>query len=146
MLIFCFINVFIPYLQSLLDFRMSGVGTINFFFFFRICILFSLSLSLIGGQLLYNIVLISAIHQHESATGVHMSPPSWTPLPSPTPSHPSRLSQSPGLSSLCHTIIPHLLSAFAQQKKQKQDWKTTLRMGENNCKWNNWQRINLPNI
>ena len=31
---------------------------------------------LIGGQLRYNVVLISAIHQRESATGTHMSPPS----------------------------------------------------------------------
>ena len=28
----------------------------------------------------------------------------------------------------------------------KQDEKTTLRMGENICKWNNWQEINLQNI
>ena len=28
----------------------------------------------------------------------------------------------------------------------KQGEKTTLRMGENNSKWNNWQRINSPNI
>ena len=41
-------------------------------------------------------MLVSAIHQHESAIGVHMSPPSWTSLPPPTPSHPSRLSQSTG--------------------------------------------------
>ena len=32
-----------------------------------------------------------------------MSPPSWTFLPSPSPSHPSRLIQSPYLSSLRHT-------------------------------------------
>ena len=31
------------------------------------------------------------------------SPSSWTSLPSPTPSHPSRLAQSPGLCSLSHT-------------------------------------------
>ena len=36
---------------------------------------------LIGGQLLYNIVLASAIHQHKSATGIHIPPPSCTPLP-----------------------------------------------------------------
>ena len=30
----------------------------------------------IGAQLLYNIVLASATHQHESAIGIHMSPPS----------------------------------------------------------------------
>ena len=28
----------------------------------------------------------------------------------------------------------------------KQDEKTTLRMGENICKWSNWQRINLQNL
>ena len=28
----------------------------------------------------------------------------------------------------------------------KQGEKTTLTMGENNIKWNNWQRINFPNI
>ena len=40
----------------------------------------------------YNIVLVSAIDQHESAIGVHMAPPSWNSLPPPTPSHISRLS------------------------------------------------------
>ena len=58
-----------------------------------------------GGWLLYTIVLVSAIHQPKSATGIHMFPPSWIPLPSP-----SRLSQSTGLSSLCHTASSHLLS------------------------------------
>ena len=28
----------------------------------------------------------------------------------------------------------------------KQDEKTTLRMGENNSKWNNWQRVNFQSI
>ena len=28
-----------------------------------------------GGQLVYNIMLVSAIHQHESEIGVHVSPP-----------------------------------------------------------------------
>ena len=44
-----------------------------------------------------------------------MSPPSWTPLPllpSPVPSHPSRLSQSTGLSSPCHPANFHLLSVL----------------------------------
>ena len=61
---------------------------------------YSIHFFLIGGQLLYNIVLTSAIHQHESDTGIHMSPSSWTPFPSHTPSHPSRLSQSTKLSSV----------------------------------------------
>ena len=43
--------------------------------------------------MLYNIVLVSGIHQHESAIGIHMSPPSWSFLSPPTLSHPSRLSQ-----------------------------------------------------
>ena len=38
-------------------------------------------LFLIGGQLLYNIVLVSATHPHESALGVQKSPPSWISLP-----------------------------------------------------------------
>ena len=42
-------------------------------------------------KLLYNIVLVSAIHQHESAICVHMSPPSWTSHLFPTPYHPSKL-------------------------------------------------------
>ena len=39
-----------------------------------------------GGQLVYNIKLVSAIHQHESAVGVHVSPPSWSSLPPSTQS------------------------------------------------------------
>ena len=31
--------------------------------------------TIIAGQFLYNIVLASAIHQHKSATGIHMSCP-----------------------------------------------------------------------
>ena len=53
-------------------------------------------LFLIGGWLLYNIALFSAMYQHESAIGLCMSPSSWASLPSPTPSHPSGLSQSSG--------------------------------------------------
>ena len=38
------------------------------------------------------------------------APPSWTSLPLPIPSHPSRLSQSTRFSSLCHTANSHWLS------------------------------------
>ena len=37
-------------------------------------------------------VLVSAIQQRESVIGIHMFPPSWTSLPPPTTSHPSRSS------------------------------------------------------
>ena len=36
---------------------------------------FNSKVFLIAGQLLYNIVLVSAKHQHESAVGIPMSPP-----------------------------------------------------------------------
>ena len=38
-------------------------------------------LFLIRGSLFYNIVLVPEIHQHESAIGMHMSPPSWPSFP-----------------------------------------------------------------
>ena len=56
-------------------------------------------------------MLISAVYQHESAIGIHMSPSSGTSLPSPT-SHlisPFRLSQSTGLSSPHHRANSHRL-------------------------------------
>ena len=42
--------------------------------------------------------------------GIHISPHSWTSLPSPSPSHPSRLIQSPCLSFLSHMANSHWLS------------------------------------
>ena len=39
-------------------------------------------------------MLVSATCRHDSAIGIHISPPSRTSLPPPTPPHPSRLSQS----------------------------------------------------
>ena len=46
----------------------------------------------------YRILLFSVKPQPESAIGIHISPPIRTSLPSPSPSHPSRLIQSPCLS------------------------------------------------
>ena len=55
---------------------------------------------LIAGSLLCRIWLFTVKSQHESAIGIHISPPSWTSLPPPSPSCPSRLIQSPCLSFL----------------------------------------------
>ena len=49
----------------------------------------------IEGQLLHRILQSSVKPQHESAIGIHISPPSWNSLPPPFPSHSSRLTQSP---------------------------------------------------
>ena len=68
----------------------------------KVCI-FYICLFLIEGQLFYNIVLVSATHQHESAV-VYTCP---LPLESPPTSHPSRLSQGTTLSSLSHTASLH---------------------------------------
>ena len=57
-------------------------------------------------------MVVSAIHHHESAIGIHMSPSSWTSLPPPTSSHSSRLSQTLDLNSLNHTANSHGLSYF----------------------------------
>ena len=45
-----------------------------------------------------------------SATGIHMSPLSWTPFPFPALPHPSRLSQNTGFSFLCHRANSRLVS------------------------------------
>ena len=61
--------------------------------------------------MLYNTVLVSAIHQHESAIDIcplPLKPPSDLP-PHPTPLGCQR---APSLSSLCHTENSHWLSNF----------------------------------
>ena len=65
---------------------------------------------LLGGQLLYNIVVISAVHQHGSAIDINMSPalePS-----SHLPPQPTSLDchKTLALSSLHHTANSHWLS------------------------------------
>ena len=61
-----------------------------------------LNLFLIGGWLLFNIVLVSAVEQHDSTIGIYTAPSSWTFLPPLPPPHLSQLLQSIGLSSLCY--------------------------------------------
>ena len=62
--------------------------------------------------MLYRILLFSVKLQHESAIGKHISPPFWTSLPSPSPSHPSRLIQSLCLSFLSYTGNSHWLFSY----------------------------------
>ena len=67
------------------------------FLFFLFCFLF-----FIEKYLLYRI-LFSVKPQHETATGILISPPFWISFTSPSPSHSSRLIQNPCLSFLSHT-------------------------------------------
>ena len=60
--------------------------------------------------MLYRIFLFSVKPQHESGIDKHISPPFQTSLPSPAPSHPSRLIQNPCLSFLSHRANSHWLS------------------------------------
>ena len=59
--------------------------------------------------MLYNSVLVSAVHQHELAISIYVYVPSLLNLP-PTLSHPSRLSQSTSLSFPHQTANSHWLS------------------------------------
>ena len=71
--------------------------------------IFPPNLFIIEEKLFHNVVLTSAVHQHESAIGIHVSPPSLNSLP-PIPSYPSRLLLSPSLSFPSHTSNFHWLS------------------------------------
>ena len=57
---------------------------------------------------LQNFVLFCQTSTWIRHIGIHISPPFWTSLPSPSPSHPSRLIQSPCF--LSHTVNSHWLS------------------------------------
>ena len=79
-------------------------------------------------------MLFSVKPQHESAIGIHISPPFWTSLPSLSPSHPSRLIQSPCLSFLRCTVqqimcqpsspflVPHPQASFSMGKLTELSW------------------------
>ena len=74
-----------------------------------------LLLLFIARYLLYSVVLVSAIHQHESATGIYVPsllnlPPISHPIPPP------RESQSSGLSSLYHRATFPLAICITQGK------------------------------
>ena len=90
-------------------FYFLGYKIISFFFY---CIFFNLNLFiLIGGELLYSIVLVLPyINMH--LPRVYTCSPSWTPVPPPSPYHHSGSSQctSPKLPVSC--IEPGLVIRF----------------------------------
>ena len=101
--------------------------TLNSFYFLNFLKKY---LFLIGEQLLHNIVLASAIYQHESVIGICMLPPSWTSLPPLTPSHPSRLSQRSVTKSESELWVQGSLPALfisLSQCKTRVPWRTGLR-------------------
>ena len=76
----------------------------------QISFLLSLKYFLIEKIIALQDFLVFCKHQQESVIGTLMFPPSQNSLPCPSPSHLSRLSQSPCLSSLSHTANSHWLS------------------------------------
>ena len=91
---------------SLTNFLKSSVHCFHIFIFL---------IYLIGGELLYNIILVLP-YIDMNQPWVYMCSPSWTPLPPPPPSHPSGSSQcyspehpvsciEPRLRSVSHMII-----------------------------------------
>ena len=66
-------------------------------------------LFLIWGWLLYSTVLVSTIHQHESATGIHKSPPSCTSTHLPSHLTPLGCHRALNLSSILFVCFSLLL-------------------------------------
>ena len=88
--------------------------------------------------MLYNIELVSAIHQHESTIGTHMSLPSWTSLPSPTPSYPSRLLTEPLFEfpvQFSHSVVSESLWPHGLQHTRLPCPSPTPGAWSNSCSW-----------
>ena len=82
--------------NKILDLYQLSVRSSMIYFFIYI---------LIGGKLLYNAVVVSALQQCKPCTIIYVpSPVSLPPLPA---SHPSKSSQSARLGSLCYTAVSH---------------------------------------
>ena len=52
-------------------------------------------------------MIVSAIHQHELAMSIHVSPPSWTPLPPCSPLYPLGCPRALALGALLHASNLH---------------------------------------
>ena len=62
-----------------------------------------------------------ALWGHESALGMHVAPPFGTPVPPPSPAHPSGCHTAPALGSPCHASgwlsISHMVKAGLRHYK-----------------------------
>lgn len=76
------------------------------FFFFLLILFFFFNWVVV----VYSVALLSAMHQHESATGIRVSPPLFS--PPPTPPHPSGLSQRASRAPRGFRPVPRWLSAL----------------------------------
>ena len=74
--------------------------------------LFKNIIYLIGGYLFYNIVMVFALHQHELARSIQVSPASGSPSHRPPHPTPPGCHRAPALALgfLCHTSDSHWLS------------------------------------
>ena len=84
--------------------KILGTFSINAFVI-NIAVISLLFKFLIGGQLLYDVVLVSAIHQLSRPQACLCPQPPGTPIAPPSPLHASRLSQSPP----CHRATSRYL-------------------------------------
>ena len=84
---------------------------------------------------------VFAIHQHELAIGIHVSPPSYSPFPPLPPLHPSRLSQCTGF-GFCASYIKLPLVIyfvycmyFGHLMRRADSLEKTLILGKTEGKW-----------
>ena len=99
-----------------------GMSCVYHYFFLHKVFLSFLNLFLIGWWLLYNVVLVSAIHQHESVIGIHLTPHLEPPSHLPHQVFISLMRffflfyysvlQDIEYSSLCYTVGPCCLSTL----------------------------------